>query len=61
MQSTPVLIVLSVVAGGLLPLQFTINALLVRAAGATAIWAALASVFVSTVALLILAAATLPR
>lgn len=61
MQSTPLLIALSVFAGGLLPLQFAINAMLVKAASTTAIWAALVSVFVSTVTLAAVAAATLER
>ena len=61
MQSAVSMVVLSVLAGGLLPLQFALNALLVRATGTSAVWAGCISVLVSTLALAMLAAATLPR
>lgn len=55
------LLLITVAAGGLLPLQFALNARLASKVESSAIWAALVSVSVSTIFLLALAFATLDR
>lgn len=52
---------MTIAAGGLLPVQFALNAKLASKVGSTPVWAALVSVSVSTVFLACLAAATLDR
>ncbi len=59
--STATLIALTVIAGGMLPIQFAINARLATKLDSTAILAALISVIVSTIALLVVAFATLDK
>lgn len=55
------LLLITVAAGGLLPLQFALNARLASKVDSSAIWAALISVSVSTIFLFALAVATLDR
>ncbi len=59
----PVILILitTVVAGGLLPLQFALNGLLAKTAASTAVWAAFVSVTVSTLVLGVLSALLLER
>ncbi len=59
--SFPFLVGMTIAAGGLLPIQFALNAKLAGKVDSTAIWAALISVIVSTVFLLGLAALTLEK